>query len=264
MQPRPTRVLTLSFLFVVAGPASAQTLRGVVLDDPTGAAVRGAAVVLLDSAGRELETSATDGDGAFRFPVPLPGPYMVMAQQLGHAPLLTPLLQVGAGGVEVELRLQPAPVSLPSIGVTVEQQRRRLRAAGFYERRDLGVGRFITEEELSRGGVDRVSEALRTEPSVKLVVDFESPTGTGQRLVFRDAQRGLEPGQGGLCFPTVVLDGERVRQSGQGGLSLDELIHPSEISAIELYPSGAGAPARWSGMDAYCGVILIWRKRSHA
>lgn len=42
---------------------------------------------------------------------------------------------------------------------------------------------------------------------------------------------------------------------------LDELVHPSDISAIELYPSGAGAPARWSGMDAGCGVIMVWTKR---
>lgn len=40
------------------------------------------------------------------------------------------------------------------------------------------------------------------------------------------------------------------------------LIHPAEIEAIELHPSGAGVPPRFGGMDARCGMILIWRKRS--
>lgn len=253
--------LLLAGLSGLAGPAPAQVLRGVVVDDPSGAPMPGASVVLLDSAGRQFKWDETRDNGAFRFAIPRSGQYMVLAQRMGYTPLLTPLLEVGEDSLEVELRVLPKPVSLPGVGVTVERQRLRLNDVGFYDRRDLGIGRFITQEEVTERAPERLTDVLRMEPSVDVKIDFESPTGTGYRVVFRDAQRGFRPEDAGNCFPAVVVDDRMVRRGGKGGLPLDELVHPAEVSALELYPSGAGVPARWSGTDAFCGVIMVWTKR---
>lgn len=92
-------------------------------------------------------------------------------------------------------------------------------------------------------------------------------------VVFRGATRGFS---GRTCVPTLVLDGIILPRGGplpRGDsllgnqtrpLRLDEVIHPAEIEALELYPSGAGAPPRFAGTDARCGVILIWRKRNES
>ena len=51
--------------------------------------------------------------------------------------------------------------------------------------------------------------------------------------------------------------------SGTGGEigGWNELVHPSEIEAIEAYPSPLGMPAQFGGSRSPCGAILIWTKR---
>ena len=62
------------------------------------------------------------------------------------------------------------------------------------------------------------------------------------------------------CAPTLVLDGMKLG----GELLLDEVVHPANVLALELYPRSHGVPVQWSGYDAGCGVILIWTKRDEA
>ena len=154
--------------------------------------------------------------------------------------------------------------------MAAEARRLALEATGHYERREQGIGRFVDLEAIEDRSPVETTDILRREPAVRLVPDFGGDGGTGTALFFRGAVRGLQPGGGRYCVPTLVLDGVKVRDSGplagdsatgRRPIRLNELVHPTEILAVELYPSGAGAPLQWSGLDAGCGVVLIWTKR---
>ena len=55
---------------------------------------------------------------------------------------------------------------------------------------------------------------------------------------------------GGACLTNVVIDGIQHQEIN--------LVDPSNVAAIELYASSAGAPPPY---DAFCGVAVLWMKR---
>jgi hypothetical protein len=61
---------------------------------------------------------------------------------------------------------------------------------------------------------------------------------------------------------TVYLD--RVRIVGTVGGRPDdfvnEMVVPSSVAAMEVYPRGTGAPPEFQPMNGNCGVVLIWTK----
>ena len=43
---------------------------------------------------------------------------------------------------------------------------------------------------------------------------------------------------------------------------IDELISPSEIAGMEIYPSFAGVPAEYMDKEnRACGVVLVWTRQ---
>jgi hypothetical protein len=44
---------------------------------------------------------------------------------------------------------------------------------------------------------------------------------------------------------------------------IDEIIAPSEIAGIEIYPSWAGVPAQYMDREnRACGTVLIWSRQT--
>lgn len=249
---RPTRTGCALTLFALAAgnPAAAQ-VTGLVVDDRDDTPVAGALIVVSDEKGTELARTITGPVGLFGISgLPHGRTYHVGAHAMGYESLVGTRFVAGADPSMLELRLRPDPVRLEPITVTMARQRRRLEAVGFYRREKLGIGRHLRSEEIEARAIDRMSDVLRFEPSVRLVPSTKKP---GMYLVtFNGMTLGFQP-----CRPTVVLDGMKVSEH----FLLDELVVPSEVSAMELYPRGVGVPVQWSGMDAGCGVILIWTKQ---
>lgn len=271
MRPNPwCSSLAAVLCLALVAPAMAQTVDGRVADELTGVPLPGAVVILLDTAGHQFMRIETDDRGQFLLVVPAQGRYRLWSDRLGYAPVLSPEIEVGPDPVPVTILLPPLPVTLEEIRVTAAARRLALEETGYYERRELGVGRFIDLEQIEARAPVETTDLVRTEPMVRLVPDFGGDGGTGTAMVFRGAVRGLQPGGGRLCGPTLVLDGVKVRDSGplasdsatgRRPIRLNELVHPSEILAVEPYPSGAGAPPQWMGLDAGCSVVVIWTKR---
>ena len=242
--------LVTGFACAMADPAVGQVV-GRTLDAVDDSAISGALIVLSDEVGDELARTFADERGRFTVRPPVPGTYYLAAHALGYESLAGVRLVYGDGSQEINLQLRRDPVAIDPVGVTAERRRLRLEAVGFYDREHIGIGRFLMTEVIAERTTDKLSDALRMEPSVLV-----RPLGDGSnrwRVVFRGAFRSGE----GACTPTLVLDGYKV---GEGWL-LDELVHPDEVLAVELYPRGHGVPPRWSGVEAGCGVILIWTKR---
>ncbi len=123
--------------------------------------------------------------------------------------------------------------------VTIAANDRRLRE--FYEHKQQRgtFGRFLEQHEIRRLGATRPSDLFRTVPGI----------------VIRAASGGNTIRIRG-CQPMVRIDGQRVP-----GAELDEVIQPSEIAAIEFYPSSAGIPAQYLEREnRLCGLVLVWTR----
>ena len=63
----------------------------------------------------------------------------------------------------------------------------------------------------------------------------------------------------GRCLARTFIDGVRVEQSSSA--SIDDLLSPELIAAVEMYPRGFQAPPQYTdALDPRCGVVLFWTK----
>ncbi len=108
---------------ITAAPLTAQAISGTVVETQTGAPIQGASVILLNRDGERLAWRLTDGDGRFEFRLPRPGTYLLQAERIGHARVVSEPIPVDRG-VTVVYTLE-APVAVITLaGVEVESSRR--------------------------------------------------------------------------------------------------------------------------------------------
>jgi outer membrane receptor protein involved in Fe transport len=88
--------------------------------DPSGAAISGAEVAATNTATAVTETIVTNGDGAYRFPSLIPGPYSVTIKKTGFAEFTRVDIRIDAGiGVRVDAKL-PVGTATSKVEVTGE------------------------------------------------------------------------------------------------------------------------------------------------
>jgi hypothetical protein len=255
-----SRILPLvSSLLLAAEPAAAQVLRGTVVDHRSKP-VAAAHVSVSAAAGTLVGDTITGADGAFAFPLPVIGSYLVRASKPGFTTTVTqPIAVVSGSDASLEIRLQPSPVPLDTVtvvaeSVTVARQVPYLAQVGFYLRKRKGIGRFLTRADLDRRRSDRLTDALRGMPGVKIICggqycDVQAP---GAATSFTR----------GVCQQTVVLDGVVMRMGGSsgGGQPVDELLNPFNLEAVEVYSSPSGVPVQFKGYMSPCGAIIAWSR----
>lgn len=221
-------------------PRAGTVIFGSVLDRSSGEPIPGAAVLLLpgDPEGQPLWSGATDEAGRFRTESLSLGRYRVAVEYLGFSPLAGEVVLEDAG--EVDLRVQMVPVDFaldPVIALAV--RRSRLEQVGFYDRLEVGIGHFVTREELVQSEQFNVSEVLREVPGVRVFPGI----ARANRIQLR-----------GGCLPRVVLDGLLL----SGRVVIDDLVSTYDIEALEVY-HGASAPILYTG-ETTCGVVMIWTR----
>jgi hypothetical protein len=132
----------------------------------------------------------------------------------------------------------PADIDGVVVRSSVDDSKGRLTE--FYEhKRQSRFGYFFERPEIERRGPAHTSELLRTLRGVHL-----SPVGTvGNRVLLRG------------CRPMVWLNGLRVPEA-----EVDEVAHPDEVDALEVYVSMIGMPARLVDLVGKCGAVVIWTR----
>lgn len=248
-------VVVISFLGV--SNVDAQQIRGEVLDLTNRNHVEGALVTLSDSGGTVVRRVLSGTEGQFALDhVPM-GALMVEVEAFGYAASSARNIDFDGQPLFLEIGLEPAPVGMEGIRVSVTPQQPFLRENGYYHRLRVGHGDFLTEDDLARLTPAWTSEVLRRLPSVR-VVGREPIIGRGGASLFGSGPRS--------CVPNIWIDGAAARLatgiSGRHDVNaFDNVAPPPEhIAAIEVYPGGATIPARWGGTGAACGVIVIWTK----
>jgi hypothetical protein len=252
---RAIALLALAAL-VGGGPASAQTLRGTIVDAASGEPVSLAYVGLL-AEGREMVVAAlVEGGGDFELRAPAAGSYFLYVARTGYETLMDGVFELGADGVfDVRIGLKPSPLPLEALTVEASRDVSPLEAVGFYERAMIGNGDFITREDIEQRVVERITDAFRNIPN--LVVDASRPL-IGTPDVMRNPALVITRGTR-RCNPTLYVDGALVVTGVTGAVRPDDFAGPRDVEAAEVYVRASEVPVQFAAVDD-CGVVLLWTR----
>ena len=277
------RMLLLGALCLLAltRDATAQHIRGRLLELETDRPIVGGFLTLLTPERSPVAAVVTDSDGNWRLQVPRAGVYFIAAERIGYERWI-------AGPVELRAQdewssvfhLRPMPIQLEPIEVQVAAVQRYLQYNGFFERQRSNFGHFVTLEAIERRQAARLTDLLTGIPGVQRVSTAGGSVGPAQILL-----RGSTMSQGAACRPRVFVDGlmystgdaqpARLREGNaternsddllsrmDRALSIDDIGHPSTIAAVEVYRSASQVPVQFGGssVETLCGVIVIWTR----
>ena len=207
-----------------------------IIKDASGAPVSEVEVGIVQ--GERLQQFViTAADGKFLISGVAAGVIPLRVRRLGYAMQYLDVDARTPASTALEIVLKPVASELEE--VTIPGNDTRLR--GFYQRREQrgSFGRFLEAHEIRRLGPTNPSDLFRSVPGIVI-----SAAAGGNSIRIRG------------CQPMVWLDGQRVP-----GAELDEVLQPSEIAAIEFYPSSAGIPAQYlEPGNRLCGLVLVWTR----
>lgn len=254
-------IAALAFL---AGPtlAGAQTVRGRVVETGTDEPVRSATVLLLKTNGDAVADLTADGDGVFAVDLAHGGSYDLRVRRFGYETVEGTIQVAAPDTLVVEILLSPSAVAVEPVVVSARPVLPYLEQVGFHDRARSGAGHFITADEIEARHPARLSDLMHGITGVQVL-----PSGNS---FFRDVgMRGtatlIHPE--GYCRPKIMLDGIVARAGGYPRATpgeaptLDEIMVPQHVAALEIYPGVSSIPTRFGATGSACGVIAIWTKR---
>jgi hypothetical protein len=263
MSAHALRLLTLlvSTTLLVPVGSTAQTFRGKVVDQADNRPLHSAAVLLIDTAGKETSKTPalTDTLGAFRISAPDAGRYRLRVSLIGYNGGLSDTVTVRDHEmIEVELQLSTQPIAMAPLVVKAHRKLPdHLDMVGFNERRKAGFGYFVGRNLIKNIKAGSLLDVLRLVPGV-----IVSPGGFGGRGEVTMARSSAL-----RCRPTVYMDGTPVQSGGSGNQRfgmpdprIEDLIDPEDLAAVEVYRGESEAPIQFGGKQARCGVILLWSR----
>ena len=127
----------------------------------------------------------------------------------------------------------------------------------FLMRRKLGMGTFLTREQIDSKPATQTYQLFQNIPGLKI-------SQSGTQWIIKSQRCPSLPGSGGRpldldrdhpTLPQIFIDGFRVR-----GLNSLNSIKPNEVEAIEVYQGAAQLPAEAKG-DA-CAAIFVWLRQT--
>lgn len=229
-------------------------------------------VVMADSSSRILPgaeirfpdlglTARTNASGEFRLADIPPGAHKIVARAVGYMPLETELNFAANQTDERTLRLSRFTV-LDSVVTTAAERRMN----SFEENRRVGLGKFLTREDLERMRGRSMSSVMGEFNGLKLLRSPRTNAAWATRSRGVQSLGGAElivPESGQpACYALVWIDGVPVYKGIDGEPLFDlNSIYPDEIEALEYYAGPAQTPPKYSGLKSSCGVIVIWRRR---
>jgi hypothetical protein len=265
---------------------------GTVVADSSDAPVEGAEVALPDLG---LAT-ITNAAGAFRFDSIPRGAHRVSIRRAGYVPLTAQVAFADNQTVDHRVVLGRATTALEPVTVTEAPSVN----ADFDANRKLGLGKFLTTEDLDRNAGRRLSDVMAVVPNFGIVTQANSGHGwvVGKRvpahlvktragtdaegnrvsqvnggwysmddlrdLGFYCPANSAEQMQGitCACYAQVWVDGRLMnRQRPTEPFDVNEY-PPERLQAVEWYASASQTPAQYSSLNSPCGVLVLWTRRA--
>lgn len=266
MTRRLAAVLPLLAAALLAAPAAAPAQQsavqppglGIHVVDAADAPISGARVAVVGG-----PEGVSDESGWVRLPGVRPGRIFVLVTRIGYRPTEFNLQVPPSGGLEVDVELDPAPVSVQGVTAVARSEDRALAMGGFYRRKETGMGSFLTRDDIKKTQAQRTSEIFRRVRGVRVV-----PAGRNQYKL-QTVRYGMSLSEGvgvsrpgsardrgtsGVCEMLTYLDGVQVQLNGIDDIRMDNL------EAIEVYRGAGEIPAEYRITNATCGVVLLWTR----
>jgi hypothetical protein len=263
--------LTLVPLATLAARGAVFT--GIVVADSTHTPIPLAEVAL-----PELNKSeTTNSRGEFRIAGIPEGEYRISVRRIGYGAADTRLAFKGNETVERRVVLGRA-VTLEPVKVTATA--RDMMRASFDENKAVGLGHFMTRDQIEKYDGMELATVLSTLPSTGIAYGKAHNWITSRRrpyppLCLYDRAACLQAHgfhlpdefekQQGMpieCWALVWVDG--VLQNGMHDptepFDLKE-IAPFGVDKLEFYASDTETPLRYQRRGSQCGVLVIWRRQ---
>ena len=240
--------LAVLLLLVGAQAASAQTIRGNLMEFGSDAPIDLGLIIMISEFGDSVASTLSSNTGFFEVTAPESGNYLLLAAALGYRESRVGLFELGEDGeISVEFRLWEEPLMLDGIMVESLVREPELVRNGFYRRMQRGSGSFIRPADIQETTAMRAAEMIQGLAGVRMVVDSNG------------LERVQVRGTRGYCVPTLFVDGVRT-EWGRLALGLDEIAPLETLYAIELHRGVSGIPIEFGSFNE-CGVIAFWTKR---
>jgi protocatechuate 3,4-dioxygenase beta subunit len=234
--------LGLTLAGVIAAGRGA-TISGRVLADSGGGPIANAEITLLD-----LDAKTTSNDrGEYSFTGIVPGSHRIYVRKIGYAEMEIPFDVEEAERRERDIVLSRITV-LDSVAVVGKHLARDEEMRVFDEHRKIGLGKFLTAEDLEKARGGKLISLIYQWPS--LTVD------TRRGLAF--GKRGITSLRSGSCVIPIYLDGQKMTSDPPkpDDMTLND-IAPETLAGVEYFPGGASMPIEYNRLNNRCGVFLL-------
>jgi hypothetical protein len=171
----------------------------------------------------------------------------------GDRPIAGGTVSLGADTLDIEFRLRVMPFALDALEADVRGEgaaNPRLADTGFFQRRRIGLGEFLTRED--------IVERPPTQRITDLLVGMRGVQVTRDGIAFRAPGESIMGG----CAPRVYLDGMLSGLALTFDFSGVNSIPTDAIEAIEVYRGPSEIPPQYGGAQGTCGVVLLWTRRN--
>lgn len=239
----------------VGAPSASQPLKRVAgtVQDERGQPLAGADVAVWGT-----ERSTRSGPRGTFVLDSLPGGTQTLeVRAVGFTPVLRVVHLIDGERVDLTLRFAERVVALPTVNVSARTAE-LIRMTRFYERmrdseKGINRGYFITPEDMERRRPPFLTQMFDGIPGIRIF-----KTADARRTY---VQGPLRTGHNSWCQMSVFVDGIRVISSDKEPVdTVDQLVDPSTVSAVEVYPHPVSAPPQYQSLGGMCGVILIWTR----
>jgi hypothetical protein len=208
--------------------------------DSSGVPIVGAEITLQGGSLR----AETDDRGQFLLAKVPAGQLLLHVRRIGFKPDTVELMVMAGQTVPLAITVKRLAVDLRPV-VVYGRQGLRGNMAGFYARKDRGMGRFITREEIEKRNPGNLTDMFRMIAGAQV-----SQRGGGRNII---RFRGLS------CPPLAWLDGQPLFA---GEFDLDAL-SPRSLEGIEIYSGPSSVPTEFLGtrsISSSCGTIVLWSR----
>jgi len=233
------------------GVAKQAALIGTVLEDSTERPITNAEVLIA-----ALKRSVrSDSAGNFTFGSIPAGVYRVTVRAVGRVGVEETVVFDVNGRVERDYLLARSATTLATVNVTAEANVEASRMAEFNARRALGIGRFLTQDELAKTEGRKLSDVLASRiPGLRSV----SIGGTQRAMVSTRGTVTVEMRSRRNCYVQVIVDRMIRYNDAQTPFDINT-IEPETIAGVEYYTTSQ-IPGQFNNTGTPCGTLVIWTR----
>ena len=247
-------ILKLSFMLLIVftfqSNSAAKVIRGIVIDVESGSPITDAVIMVVDTNKIVRYMETTDSLGAFGMQAIKENKFNIRTYRYGYVSTTSGLYNLTSHDtLTMIIRLEAIPIQLSDVVVTAPNKLRSLVSEHFYDRRKLGLGYYLTWEDIKERGAYKIQDIFRNVPGI--IVD-------GDMIYFaRYINSSLSSDN--VPQPDIYIDGMLIPKGSIYNPDPIGWLNPEDVAAVEVY-NNINVPFEFKKIFTTGGVILIWTK----